>query len=789
MRKRGRIWECVKCISHLVTPRFTLHASRDALHASVLLGVMLTGQALAVTTKITRQSSSSELLKGETENVIVNSQGKIQLGRAFEVIVPEFEDVWSINSIVNIGGTLYIGTSPNGGIYKYSLGKLTKIYPVEEQAVETPNQSGQATESSDAADANDVDEPDDPNGEEVKAQEYMSNEHIFAMAQDISGRLLAGISGDKCRLCRFEADKPEVVFEPNDAKYIFAIATDVAGNIFLATGPQGKIYKLDPAGRDGRVLYDSTDKNILALVVGPDGSIYAGSDTRGLIYKINPRSGKASVLYDTDQPEVTALLFGQRQGMANPDLYAAATFADIVKTESRFAAAMPTAGRPESSSKPEGDEPSQGAEGGLKLQIPNTEPPQPAKASRPSPVRKGAKPSKAGHLYKNSKDGFVTDVFTEVAVFFNLVRQQGNLIVGTGNNGRLFCVDPATEEKAIIYEDRHAVQITATAPSGEDLYIGTANPAKLIKVTPKYAAEGTYISDLIDASQPAKWGKLQIEADIPQGCKVLLASRSGNVKDVNDPTFSEWTELVEVTEPIQLRCPLGRFCQYKLVLRTEGANSPLIREVAVASTVPNLAPKVESVTATRIKGAGKAGFFKISFKADDDNEDKLIYTISFRKVGRSEWIELKDELEADNFEWDAKTVEDGRYEIRVVASDERGNTTGTKLTGSRVSDAVAVDNTGPVVRKYSLDKRGKSATLKLQVSDELSAISELHYTVDSNADWRGALPDDFVYDTTDESFSILIDEREPGEHVVAVRIRDIVGNETYKTFQLNILDL
>ena len=106
--------------------------------------------------------------------------------------------------------------------------------------------------------------------------------------------------------------------------------------------------------------------------------------------------------------------------------------------------------------------------------------------------------------------------------------------------------------------------------------------------------EGTYQSDLIDAGQPAKWGKLQIDADIPRGCKVLVASRSGNVKDVNDPTFSEWTELVEVTEPVQLRCPVGRFCQYKLVLETQdGQKTPLIREIAVASTVPNLAPKVE----------------------------------------------------------------------------------------------------------------------------------------------------------------------------------------------------
>ncbi|GAI67807.1 unnamed protein product, partial [marine sediment metagenome] len=97
-----------------------------------------------------------------------------------------------------------------------------------------------------------------------------------------------------------------------------------------------------------------------------------------------------------------------------------------------------------------------------------------------------------------------------------------------------------------------------------------------------------------------------------------------------------------------------------------GKKSPLIREIAVANTVPNLAPKVESVSAERIEAPDKTGIFKINYKAKDDNSDKLIYKIDFRKVGRTNWIELKDELEADSFEWDGRTAEDGRYEVRIT---------------------------------------------------------------------------------------------------------------------------
>jgi hypothetical protein len=236
-----------------------------------------------------------------------------------------------------------------------------------------------------------------------------------------------------------------------------------------------------------------------------------------------------------------------------------------------------------------------------------------------------------------------------------------------------------------------------------------------------------------------------------------------------------------------MKCPLGRFCQYKLVLQTEDRRkSPLVREIAVADTVPNLAPRVESVGAERIESEDKMGLFKISYKAKDDNGDELIYKIDFRKVGRENWIELERDIETDNFEWDGRTVEDGRYEIRVTASDERSNTTTTKLTGSRITEPVVVDNTGPVIRKYSIESGKKAVVLKMQVSDQLSAIGKVDYTLDSNTDWISAVPDDLVYDTTDEDFTIVIEQLSTGEHIIAVRVSDDIGNTTYKTFEVTI---
>ena len=758
-----------------------------------LLGYLSGPYCWAVTSKVTRHSSSADLLKGRTKDVVVGSEGTLQLGRAAEVIVEKFEDLcrtanakkstsepWSINSIVVSGGTVYLGTSPNGGIYRYSLGKLTKIYPPESEESENTKTANN--------EPNDLTKLD---SEIVEAQRYLANEHIFAMAIDMAGRLLAATSGDKCALYRFEADKmkkPEVIFEPNDAegsppcggtKYIFAIVVDGAGNIYLGTGPQGKVYRLDSFGKEPQLLYDSRDKNILSLAIGQDGFIYAGSDGRGLVYKINPRDKTATVLYDSDQTEITALLFA-----GDGNLYAAATSAEIVQVQAEFAAQLPLAGRPEAKSEESAPE----SEGELKLEIANTkEDVNEELPQRQIPPPRPSKPAEASYIYKVTKDGYVTDIFTETAVLFCLAEQEQKLLIGTGNSGRTFTVDPASEQQAIIYQDEYASQIATMVVTDDGVYLGTANPAKLIKLAKTFALEGTYTSDLIDAGQPADWGKLQIDADIPQGCKVMVASRSGNVKDVNDPTFSSWTELAEVTGPVQMKCPLGRFCQYKLVLQTEDRRkSPLVREIAVADTVPNLAPRVESVSAERIESVDKTGMFKISYKAKDDNGDKLIYKIDFRKVGRENWIELEKELETDSFEWDGRTVEDGRYELRVTASDERSNTTTTKLTGSRITEPVVVDNTGPVIRKYSIESGEKAVVLKMQTSDQLSAIGKVDYTLDSNTEWISAVPDDLVYDTTDEDFTIVIEELNAGEHIIAVRVSDDLGNTTYKTFEVTV---
>jgi hypothetical protein len=76
-------------------------------------------------------------------------------------------------------------------------------------------------------------------------------------------------------------------------------------------------------------------------------------------------------------------------------------------------------------------------------------------------------------------------------------------------------------------------------------------------------------------------------------------------------------------------------------------------------------------------------------------------------------------------------------------------------------------------------------TIILTVTDELSVIGKVDYTVNSNDKWIGVIPDDQVFDTMSEEFSIVIEDLQAGENVIAVRAADDVGNTSYRTFQID----
>lgn len=777
------------------------------LGVAVIVTVMASS-AWSVTSEVTKHTTAAEFLKGKTDQTQVDSEGTIRLARQSKAI--DFgkllEKAWAIHSVV-VGpdGSVFAGTSPNGQIFRVFKGKAEQIYPIEkpkepagDKAVdpavcEPKKDEGKITESPkeaateepkvcemtepktvDPAAEKPADKPDAAKATEPV--EPVAQEYVFAMAMDRADRLVAGISGKQARLIRFENGQTETLAELEGVKYIHAIAVDGVGNLYLGTGPDGKIFRLDPFGKNPEVVYAGKDHNILSLAVDDKGTIYAGCDERGLVLRIPP-DGKMTVLYDCEQNEITALVLDEQE-----NLYAAATSAEVTREKVAYnpVSSDAAAGRPDDKAAPKDKDPK-----ATELKIPNTEKPAAPAGPPGAAPKRGSLPKSAGHVYRIDPQGTVTDLFSDMSVLYALrVRGEG-LLVGTGNAAQVFTVDPTTEKRALAYEEKQSTQITALAVGKDGIWLGCANPAKLVGLSDEVPGEGSYLSELIDAGQPARWGKLQVEATIPEGCSVWMSARSGNVGEPNDPSYSPWSEAVELKAAATLNCPVGRFGQYKLTLKSgKPDTTPRVDAVTVAHVVGNLAPVVNTVNVVRVKG--KPGVLATAFETVDRNKDTLVYKLELRRQGRTPWILLKDELTANTFEWDSQTVEDGRYDLRVTADDRRSNSDTTALTASRISETFVVDNTAPEAKDIQTKIEGGKVIVQLAVEDALSVVNSVNYTVDSNEKWMGTVPEDLVFDTIRESFVIELKSLEPGEHVLAIRMSDDVGNTGYKTVDITI---
>jgi len=179
-------------------------------------------------------------------------------------------------------------------------------------------------------------------------------------------------------------------------------------------------------------------------------------------------------------------------------------------------------------------------------------------------------------------------------------------------------------------------------------------------------------------------------------------------------------------------------------------------------------------------------FQTITWEASDPNGDDLIYAVFFRSGSQSPWILLKDKLKEATLDWDTRLASDGRYQVRVVASDERANAKSEGKTAVRVSDPVQVDNTPPVIGNLKAESGAGDVRIRFDTTDRSSTLASFAYTVDSSDDWQTVLPSDMIADAPEESVNFSISGLTPGLHQMTVRAVDARGNQATATIPVTI---
>jgi hypothetical protein len=166
----------------------------------------------------------------------------------------------------------------------------------------------------------------------------------------------------------------------------------------------------------------------------------------------------------------------------------------------------------------------------------------------------------------------------------------------------------------------------------------------------------------------------------------------------------------------------------------------------------------------------------IQWQSEDRNNDTLEYSIHYRSINENTFRLLKDKVRETFYTIDSATLADGRYIIRVVASDAPDNPAGQALSGERISEPIEIDNTPPVVRTIGQPLISSNGIRVVFEAEEVTGkVKKADLSVDGNS-WSPVFPDDGIADNSRERYTVDLPIVAAGEHTVSLRVYDTTGN-------------
>jgi hypothetical protein len=681
----------------------------------LLVVCAFTATAHATTTRSFRQTTVKDFEEGEATSSAVSPPGEVLPGMKVTRVPIDAAFAWCA-AFSHDRSTAYFGTGDSGRIFALA---------------STGNRS--------AVKVGDVDAP-----------------WVTALAVRPDGSLLAG-STPGARLFSVDAKSGKSkLLAKLPAEHIWALEHDSAHAItYAATGDGGKIFAIDGKGGT-RMVWDSGDKHVMSLA--RDGAAWlAGTADKAILYRVHV-DGHAEALHDFDADEVRAIVRGKDA------IYLAVNDFD-----------NPTDTNP---SPPAGPQVAKGT----RVVVAG---PPPASGSIP---RSDAVKARAA-VYRLADDGGIEQLFALADGYFTALHLdgQGNLFAASGSQGKLYRISP--DHTVALAADVPERQVLSLVATNDGFLVGSGDVGAIYRVRQAKGEEAIYLSKIFDAEAPALWGEVWWTGSHD----LILETRSGNTGKP-DESWSRFHR-VEATQEHQgetaarIASPGARYLQYRAVLPSQKSvlqdisiyylphnQRARVAEVYLGDASSAAASATSGASATPAAGTSRthSSTLKLRWKVDNPDGDELIYRLRFRQQGDTVWRPLggPDPLAKAEYDWNTDSVADGRYLIRVWASDEKVTPIGRALEHQFESPPFLVDNTRPEVLGLAL--HGDKITGRAH--DATSVISAIEYLIDGG-EWRPASPDDNLLDQRDEAFTAQLPKTlPPGPHIVNVRAWDQADN-------------
>jgi len=549
---------------------------------------------------------------------------------------------------------------------------------------------------------------------------------------------------------------------------------------YAATGTKGRVMRLE--GGRARIVLDTEESNLVSMISDGQGGAYAGGDSKGRVVHVRA-DGSARTVYDAAEDEIRALALGP-----GGSVYAAGLSAAAVSVVADAA---------------DDDRPGVDSE------------------DRPQPARSAPATGGRAVIYRIVPDSSAAQLWAAPQPFiYALLAEPGprgkaaadppGLLAATGNRAGVYRISARGFGSQWVSAPQG--QITALAADGRGrVFAASSNPGALWRLGPEPAERGELMSSVLDARRFARFGRVRWRGD-DGGGRVEVETRSGNT-DTPDTTWTPWSA----------SAPSARYFQWKLGLR---GGAPRIDAVETAWREQNLPPRVEDLTvapqgigfregelqprtepvtqtlpggmrveyslpsqpvgrALRELPAWARGMRTIQWRASDPNGDPLRYRVDVRAENEDAWIELGKDLDASSFTWESLSLPDGRYRIRVIASDATGNPVDEELTGEALSEPFSIDNTAPSLTSLEAKPAARAVEVSGRAEDGASMLTRLELSVD-DGDWRVVSPEGGLADARVLEFHTRLADLAPGVHTIAVRAIDIAGNSTVRALRVTV---